>query len=74
MTGESVPFTTCEMKYGNDTKEPKFGFWDFVLSMIFLFSFFGCIYLYFQNKTFKDEIENQHLLIQDLSKFLKKNR
>jgi len=31
----------------------KRSIWDLVLTLIFLFSFFGCVYLYFENCTLK---------------------
>lgn len=46
----------------------KLSIWDLVLTLIFLFSFFGCVYLYFQNKTLEQELEQKHLLIMDLQK------
>jgi len=57
MTGENVPFTSGEIGYANyaqnshheEKREPKFGFWNLVLTLISLFSFFGCVYLYFDN-------------------------
>ena len=55
-----------------EKKEPKFGFWDFVLSAIFLICFFGCIIFYFENRTLKEEIEQKHLLIMDLAKLLER--
>lgn len=53
-------------------KEPKFGFWDFVLTLIFLTSFLGCLFLYFENLTLKQEIQQKHLLIMDLGKLLER--
>lgn len=76
MTGENVPFTSGERGYANyaqnshheEKREPKFGFWNLVLTLIFLFSFFGCVYLYFENRTLKHELNQKHLLIMDLQK------
>ena len=45
---------------------------DLVLTLIFLACFFGSIYLYFENKTLKEELEQKHLLIMDLGKLLEK--
>jgi hypothetical protein len=45
---------------------------DLVLTLIFLVCFFGSIYLYFQNRTLKHEIEQKHLLIMDLQKLYSK--
>lgn len=80
MTGENVPFTSGERGYANyaqnshheEKREPKFGFWNLVLTLIFLFSFFGCVYLYFENCTLKEEIQHKHLLIMDLGELLKR--
>ena len=44
--------------------------WDLVLTIIFLVCFFGSIYLYFQNKTLKHELEEKHRLIMDLKTLL----
>jgi len=46
----------------------KRSIWDLVLTLIFLFSFFGCVYLYFENRTLKHELNQKHLLIMDLQK------
>jgi len=45
---------------------------DLVLTLIFLVCFFGSIYLYFQNRTLKCELEQKHLLLMDLGKLLEK--
>jgi hypothetical protein len=72
MTGERLQFNnnfkaiTTPIK----KKESKFGFWDLVVTIIFLSSFFGCIYFYFANRTLKNELEQKHLLIMDLAKLL----
>lgn len=46
----------------------KLSIWDLVLTLIFLFSFFGCVYLHFENRTLKHELNQKHLLIMDLQK------
>jgi len=70
MTGERLQFNNSHkaITMPVEKKEPKFGFWDFILTVIFLISFFGSIYLYFQNKTLKHELEEKNLLIMDLEK------
>ncbi len=74
MTGESLQFNNNHkaITMPTEKKEPKFGFWDFVLSAIFLICFFGCIIFYFENRTLKEEIEQKHLLIMDLAKLLER--
>lgn len=76
MTGENIQYNNNfkEITMPSKKKEPKFGFWDLVLTLIFLASFFGCIYLYFENKTLKQEIEQKHLLIMDLGKLLERKK
>lgn len=76
MTGQPI-YTTglmSEMNYPKATekKEPKFGFWDLFLTLIFLASFFLCVFFYLENKTLKNEIEQKHLLIMDLGKLLER--
>jgi len=70
MTGESIegehPLNMLQKQ------EPAFDFWDLIITLIFLVCFFGSIYLYFQNRTLKHEIEQKHLLIMDLGKLLEK--
>lgn len=73
MTGEKFPHNfdgACQNYI--QKQEPKFGFWDFVLSAIFFICFFGCIGFYFENRTLKEEVEYKHLLIMDLSKLLER--
>ena len=74
MTGESLQFNNNfkAITMPAEKKEPKFGFWDFVLSGIFLICFFGCIGFYFENRTLKEEIQQKHLLIMDLGKLLER--
>ena len=36
-----------------ENRPTKLSIWDLVLTLIFLFSFFGCVYLYFENCTLK---------------------
>jgi len=70
MTGE-----TLEGEHPLDMlkkQEPAFDLWDLIITIIFLFSFFGSIYLYFQNRTLKTELEQNHLLIMDMGKLLEK--
>ena len=50
----------------------KLSIWDLALTLIFLFSFFGCVYLYFENRTLKEELKQKHLLIMDLGKLLER--
>jgi cbb3-type cytochrome oxidase subunit 3 len=45
---------------------------DLVLTLFFLVCFFGSIYLYFENKTLKEELEQKHMLIMDLGKLLER--
>lgn len=74
MTGDSLQFNNNHkaITMPIEKKEPNFGFWDFVLTLIFLTSFFGCLFLYFENRTLKQEIEYKHLLIMDLGKLLER--
>lgn len=82
MTGEKLEYTSGERSFVNydkngipkENKDSKFGFLDFILTLIFLASFFGCIYLYLENRTLKQEIEQKHLLIMDFSKLLKSKK
>ena len=55
-----------------ENRPTKLSIWDLVLTLIFLFSFFGCVYLYFENCTLKEEIQHKHLLIMDLGELLKR--
>jgi heme/copper-type cytochrome/quinol oxidase subunit 3 len=70
MKGEKYPpnFDGDLSKVNEEKKESKFGFLDFILTMIFLFSFFGFVYLYFQNQSMEIELKQKHLLIMDLEK------
>lgn len=72
MTGGSLQYNNNHKAITTpvEKKEPKFGFWDFVLTLIFLCSFFGGIYLYFQNRTLKHELEEKHQLVMDLKALL----
>ena len=72
MTEEKCPHNFDGDLSNFNQKEPFFGFWDFLLTLIFLFSFFGCLYFYFENRTLKQEIEQKHLLIMDLAKLLER--
>lgn len=74
MTGESLQFYNNHkaITMPTEKKEPKFGLWDLVLTLIFLTSFFGCVYFYFENRTLKEEIQQKHLLIMDLGKLLER--
>lgn len=78
MTGEGYPhnfdgdMSQIKTEKKHEINEPRFGFWDFVLSGIFLICFFGCIGLYFENRTLKEEIQQKHLLIMDLEKLLER--
>ena len=82
MTGEKLEYTSGERSFVNydkngiakEKKDSNFGFWDFILTLILLASFFGCIYLYLENRTLKQEIEQKHLLIMDFSKLIKSKK
>jgi hypothetical protein len=70
MTGES-DFEGNEAFF-EENRPITLDIWDLVLTLIFLVCFFGSIYLYFQNRTLKCELEQKHLLIMDLGKLLEK--
>lgn len=55
-----------------ENRPTSLSIWDLVLTLIFLACFFASIYLYFQNRTLKSELEQKHLLIMDLGKLLEK--
>lgn len=76
MTGKSIQFNNNhkEISMPTEKKEPRIGFWDVLLTIIFFALFFGCIYLYFENKTQKVEVEQKHGLIMDLAKLLERKK
>jgi len=69
MTGEDIQSNEELFKEGRSV---ALDVWDLLLTLIFLVSFFGSIYLYFQNRTLAHELEQKHLLIMDLQELYKK--
>lgn len=76
MTGDGYPHNfdgdLSQMK--TEKKDNSIGLYEWVVMLIFLTSFFGCVYFYFENRTLKEEIQQKHLLIMDLGKLLERRK